>query len=132
MSNRSVNLAEKFALALAVDLGRERVDTDCQRRGMALAIYRDEAAAYLNPFQAENPSAELEERIRRTLAKKGCGMRVRELEQVLHATRYGSHMWWRTLGDMAKVGLIGIDEEGLRPRMIWLKPVEDEEPSHEA
>ena len=56
MSNRSVNLAEKFALALAVDLGRVLVDEDCQRRGLALASYRDEAAKWLDPFQAENPA----------------------------------------------------------------------------
>jgi hypothetical protein len=126
MSNRSVNLAEKFALALAVDLGRVLVDEDCQRRGLALASYRDEAAKWLDPFQAENPQADLEERIRRTLTKHGGIMRLRELERDLHSNRYGVFSWWRALNGMAGHGLIGFDPETARPRCVWLGTQEDD------
>jgi len=127
MSNRSVNLAEKFALALAVDLGREVVDEDCQQRGLALAAYRDKAAAYLKPFTADNAAAELEERIMRTLAKHGGKMRLRQLEKELHYERYGSNFWWKTLGDMAiKSCLIGYDGDEVRPRMIWIRVQEED------
>jgi hypothetical protein len=126
MSNRSVNLAEKFALALAVDLGRDRVDEDCQQRGLALAAYRDAAANWLNPFQAENPQADLEERIRRSLTNRGGIMRLRELERELHSNRYGLFSWWRALNGMAVHGLIAFDPETARPRCVWLGTQEDD------
>jgi hypothetical protein len=126
MSNRSVNLAEKFALALAVDLGRELVDEDCQQRGLALATYRDAAAEYLKPFQADNPAADLEERIKRTLMKHEGSMRLVDLERALHYSRYGSHFWWRTINGMAIQGLIEFDPETVRPRMVWLLPQESD------
>jgi hypothetical protein len=125
MSNRSVNLAEKFALALAVDLGRELVDEDCQRRGLALAAYRDAAFRWLDPFQAESKEADLEERIKRALERNGGGMRIRELEKSLHSNRYGTFSWWRALNGMVLHGLIGVDPETARPRMVWLREQED-------
>ena len=121
-----MNLAEKFALALAVDLGRQCVDEDCQQRGLALAAYRDAAAKWLNPFQAENPQADLEERIRRALTNRGGMMRLRELERELHSSRFGTFAWWRALNGMARHGLIGFDPEETRPRCVWLSAQEDD------
>jgi hypothetical protein len=126
MSNRSVNLAEKFSLALAVDLGREFVDEDCQQRGLALATYRDAAERWLDPFSAENSQADLEERIKRALSKREGIMRLVELERTLHYSRYGLFAWWRALNGMSVHGLIGFDPETARPRMVWLRPQEDD------
>ncbi len=94
--------------------------------GLALAAYRDAAYEYLKPFQADNPAADLEERIKRSLTKRGGRMRLVDLERALHYSRYGSHFWWRTLSGMAAHGLIAFDPDTVRPRMVWLLPQEDD------
>ena len=128
MDNRSVQMAEKFALALAVDLGRDCVDEDCQHRGLALAQYRDQVYKWLRPYEADNKLADVQQRILHSLRRaEGGRMKLRDLQRTLSYHRFGTTVWEQALAGLEKEDTVGIDTaDGKQLRMIWLI-AEDEE-----
>jgi hypothetical protein len=108
--NRFVDRAAKWALALAVDLGLDKIDDECVVRACHIVRYEIEVKRYLKSYEAVNREAELQLRIRHKLEMAGGNMEYRQLLRVCHADRHGTSDW-----DRAYKGLLGhgiLREEG--------------------
>jgi hypothetical protein len=90
---RSMNMLFKFALYFAVDLGKQIVDESCLERAAALVKYREQAAAYLAPIEADNAQARLQQEIVRELKQNRGKMSYRELCRELNYKRIGTYQW---------------------------------------
>ncbi len=86
---RSLDLMLKLSLFFAIDLGLSIVDDDCVERARALVDYRNGAAAFLEPIEAENAEGRLMQEIRREIRQHGGIMAYRDLCRNLNADRAG-------------------------------------------
>jgi hypothetical protein len=127
---RSMNMLFKFALYFAVDMGKQIVDECCLERAAALVKYREQAAAYLAPIEADNAQARLQQEIIRELKQNRGKLSYRELCRELNYTRIGSYQW-----DQAFKGIISdeqiflFEEPGSRgqvKKMVGLRKWDEE------
>ena len=86
---RSLNLLVKLSLYFAIDLGLKAVDDDCAERARALVDYRNQAAAFLEPIEAENAEGRLMKEILRELRQNKGKMPYRVLLRALDYGRFG-------------------------------------------
>jgi len=97
---RSLDLLVKLSLYFAVDLGTMVVDDDCVERARALVDYRNQAAKFLEPIEAENQEGRLMKEILRELKQNGGRMSYRDLCLNLDYSRHGR--LWNTAYDLLK------------------------------
>ncbi len=120
------NLLEQMSLFFAVDLGRGARDLDCAERAAALAEYRNAAADYIKPIDADNKLAALQLRMIQTLERAPLDaqgrhrMRERELFKKLHGERYGTEMWQRALWGLLNETPPRLIRSKEQPFELWL------------
>jgi hypothetical protein len=102
MGNRYVDRASKWAIALAIDLGLNKIDDECVVRACAIVKYEIAVKRYLKNYEAVTREGELQQRIRHKLEMAGGSMETRALLRVCHAERHGTSDW-----DRAYKGLLG-------------------------
>jgi len=100
---RSLDLLFKLALYFAVDLGLTVVDDDCMERARALVDYRNQAAKFLEPIEAENQEGRLMMEILRELRQNGGRMSYRDLCRDMEYNRCG-RLWEIAYGLLEKRG----------------------------
>jgi hypothetical protein len=86
-TKRIDTMALRLLPILAVNEGKDVVEIDIVRKAIALANWQLEVRKEIDPIDADNSIAKMEERIRRQLRKKN--MTARELKQATHANRDG-------------------------------------------
>ena len=128
---RSIDLAGKLALYFAIDTGSTVVDDEHIERAMALVEYRNQAAAFLAPIEADNKEGRLQKEIVRELQQNRGKLSYRKLCLNLDYKRYGTYEWDRAYKGLLKVNdICEFFEEttpGKRPsRMTGLVKQEDE------
>lgn len=104
---------ETYALRLmpllAVNEGKTEIDYTIVEKVIALAEWQLEVRRELDPIDAENTIAGLEERIRRRLQK--CASTKRQLQQFCNASRYGSWCFETALNNLLKYKQIMFDKK---------------------
>jgi hypothetical protein len=98
---------------LAVSVGAREVSAEVAEAVVAMLDYEFAIRRIADPVDAENKIAELEERIRRALARgpvpeKGRG----GLRKSLHYERYGYFIWNAAISNLEKAGDIWRDDQG--------------------
>jgi hypothetical protein len=90
---RSLDLLKKLSLYLAIDLGLEVIDDDCMERARALVDYRNQAAAFLEPIEADNAEGRLQKEVLRELKQNRGKVSYRDLCLSLDYSRHGMKLW---------------------------------------
>jgi hypothetical protein len=104
MDPRSMGLIQKLALYFCVDLGADAIDGDHIDRAIALVEYRNQAAKFLAPIEADNHQGRLQKEILRELQQNRGKMKYRDLCRNLDYGRYGMDMWKRAYATMLPSG----------------------------
>lgn len=128
---RSIDLAAKLCVYFAIDMGSTVVDDEHIERAMALVEYRNQAAAFLAPIEADNKEGRLQKEITRELQQNRGKISYRSLCLNLDYKRYGTYEWDRAYKGLLKVGDICEFFEERTPgkratRMVGLVKQEDE------
>ena len=92
VKKRIDTIALRLLVLFAVNEGAEIIDVDIVQRVIAFLDWQVKVREELAPIDAVNLVAELEERIRRSLKKRG-SLRERELQLAVHAYRSGLHFY---------------------------------------
>ncbi len=97
LGNRTEIRAEKFALAFAIDLGKDSIDDECIERGLALAKYEKEVKRYLGGSdESVDRLAAAQNKYCRMLQHQPKGMMSRfEAERGMNYQRYSTETWSR-------------------------------------
>jgi hypothetical protein len=116
---RSIDLVQKLALYFAIDTESSVIDDDHIERAMALAAYRNQAAKFLAPIEADNHQGRLQKEIIRELRQHRGKLSYRTLCLNLDYRRYGLDVWNRAFNTMVTEGSImdfpETTTEGKRP-----------------
>jgi hypothetical protein len=110
VGNRDVVRAEKWALALAVDLGLDVIDGECVERAIDIVKYESTVKKFLQSYEATTREGQIQLEVRRTLEQRKGRMEKRELWRIVNYDRHGTSLW-----NQAWKGLLGagiIREEG--------------------
>lgn len=110
IENRYANRAEKWALALAIDLGLDSIDDECIERAVAIVEYEIAVKKYLKSYEATTREGQLQQEVRRVLELNKGRMLKRALIRALHADRHGTSLWTQAYVGLIKAGVIR--EEG--------------------
>jgi len=103
---RSMDLVQKLALYFAVDMDSPVIDDEHIERAVALVQYRNQAAKFLAPIEADNHQGRLQKEIIRELQQHRGKLKYRELCRNLDYTRYGLDVWQRAYKTMIAEGII--------------------------
>lgn len=122
IGNRPEIRAEKFALAFAVDLGLDLIDSDCIDRGMALVEYEIAAKKYFKTFEATTREGALQMEILQCLRQAGGRVNTQDLRRQLHSTRHGTTLWGQAFVGLIKSGCMVETGKGVKsdPRILTL------------
>jgi hypothetical protein len=124
IENRYAARAEKWALALAVDMGLEEIDNDCVERAVAIVKYEIAVKKWLRSYQATTREGQIQQEIYRILELNKGKMTRRELMRVIHSDRMGTSLW-----QQAYTGLLRslvIREEGKMVQLLQKRDEDDE------
>jgi hypothetical protein len=129
---RSFDLLKKLSLYLAVDLNLDVIDDDCMERARALVDYRNQAAAFLEPIEADNAEGRLMKEIVRELHQNKGKMPYRDLCRDLDYRRHGMKLWKSAYYGLLNHGDIAEFQEVRTPgkratRMVGLVKHEEDE-----
>jgi hypothetical protein len=103
--NRLAMRAEKWALALAVDLGRPEIDSDCVERAFALVQYEKQVKDYLKAYEAETRESQIQQAVCRALELNKGAMEERDLlRKFNHGKKWGTGLWSQSYTGMFKSG----------------------------
>jgi Bifunctional DNA primase/polymerase, N-terminal len=122
--------AEKWALAFAIDMGRDEIDEECIERGLALSKYENEVKSWLRTFQAETREGRIQQEIMHHLGQAGGQLLKRDLERLMHANRYGTSLWWSAYSGLIKNGWARQDGDGTKVSpyvLVQIRAVEEED-----
>jgi bifunctional DNA primase/polymerase-like protein len=131
LNPRSIDLAQKLAVYFAVDMGATAIDDEHIERAIALVQYRNQAAAFLSPIEADTKEGRLQKEIIREL-QQNCGkISYRAICKNLDYQRYGTFEWDRAYKGLLKAEIICEFFEDRTPgkratRMTGLVKQEDE------
>jgi hypothetical protein len=114
VTGRVEQRAEKWALALAVDLGREEIDEECLERGLALSKYELEVKNWLKVFEAETREARNQQEAMYWIERRGGVVEKRILERLLHVERIGTYQWAMAYKGMVMAGWIAETGTGIK------------------
>lgn len=114
--------AEKWALALAVDLDLPEIDEECVERAIAIVQYEIKVKKYLKSYEATTREGQLQQEIRRQLEMFRGRMSLRDLKRKLHYDKHGTSLWGQSYGGLVKTGVIREEGAGTRsdPTIIQL------------
>lgn len=114
IENRYAARAEKWALALAIDLGLDTIDGECIERAVDIVKYEIAVKKYLKSYEATTREGQIQQDIRRTLEMEKGRMQKRELIRQLHADRHGTSLWGQAYGGLIKTGVLREEGKGTR------------------
>ena len=103
VKKRIDTIALRLLVLFAANEGKEIIDVDIVDRVIAFSEWQIKVREDLAPFDAENDFAEMEEKIRRTLKKKG-SIKEWELQNFTNARRKGLHIYNYALNNLIKNG----------------------------
>ena len=103
MDPRSMDLVQKLCLYLCVDMGDRHQDEHIDR-ALALVQYRNQAAAFLDPIEADNKQAQHQKETIRELRQHRGKMPYRQLCLNLDYHRFGADVWKRAYYTMLPSG----------------------------
>jgi len=103
VKKRIDTIALRLLVLFAANEGKEIIDVDIVDRVIAFSEWQIKVREDLAPFDAENDFAEMEEKIRRTLKKKG-SIKEWELQNFTNAKRKGLHIYNYALNNLIKNG----------------------------
>jgi len=121
IENRYANRAEKWALALAVDLGLDAIDDDCIDRAVAIVEYEIAVKKYLKSYEATTREGQLQQEIRRVLEQNKGRMLKRALYRALNADRHGTSLWTQAYVGLIKAGIIREEGTGAKGDPIYVQ-----------
>ena len=121
LSNRYAARAEKWALAMAVDLGRDTIDSDCVERAAAIVKYEISVKKYLKSYEATTREGQIQQDVRRTLEMNKGRMTKRELLRALHADRHGTSLWNQAYGGLLKNYILREEGDGSRANPLCVQ-----------
>ena len=113
-NNRAEIRAEKFALGFAVDLGLDEIDEDCIERGLALSRYEQAAKKYLLMYDADTREGSIQQEIMHHLQQYKGDISLRDLERLMHSSRFGTTLWMQALRGLVQYGLCRLEGKGTR------------------
>ena len=128
---RSIDLAKKLAVYFAVDTGASVIDDEHIERAIALVEYRNQAAKFLAPIEANNKQGRLQKEIIRELQQNRGKLSHRKLCINLDYKSHGTYEWTQAYNGLLKIGDICEFFEQTTPgkrdtRMVGLVKQEDE------
>jgi hypothetical protein len=130
INNRVEQRAEKWALALAIDIGRDSIDDDILERAYAIAKYELAVKRYLYVPETTTREGSIQAEIIQLLQRNGGAMLQRDLNRVLHPERHGTSLWRQVYVGLIQGGWIAEDGQGTKssPKQVVLLrlPEEDE------
>jgi Bifunctional DNA primase/polymerase, N-terminal len=129
IGNRAELRVEKFALAFAVDLGRDEIDEDCIERALALIKYEQSVKNWFKTFESTNKESGIQMELIHILQKNNGQMALRELERQIHAIRYGTTLWNISYRGLLQLGWIRETGKGVRsdPKIVTLLRTEEDD-----
>ena len=110
IGNRHVVRAEKWALALAVDLGLSAIDGECVERAVDIVRYELAVKKFLASYEATTREGQVQLEVQRILEQRKGRMEKRELERIANYQRHGTSLWNQSWKGMLGAGIIR--EEG--------------------
>lgn len=116
--------AEKFALGIAIDLGRDEIDEDCLERALALVQYETQVKKYLQTYEAVTREGSIQNEIMHTLRKAAEPITVGQLNKVMRPEKYGTSLWGQSFNGLLQHGWIRV--EGDTKKIILLRIPEEE------
>jgi hypothetical protein len=113
-SKRLDTYGHRLMPLLAASMGSPEVNRDVAEATVALLDYEFAVRRIADPVDAENKTAELEERVRRALARGPLPEKGRlGLRKTLHYERYGWFIWNAAISNLEKAGDVWRDDQGL-------------------
>lgn len=106
MDPRSMDLVQKLSLYFCVDMGDSAINDEHVDRAIALVNYRNQAARFLEPIEADDDGGRLQKEIIRELRQNRGKMRYRDLCNALDYTRMKIFQWKRIYDGLKEAGLI--------------------------
>ena len=130
MDPRSMDLVQKLCLYLCIDMGASVIEDEHIDRAIALVEYRNQAAKFLEPIEADNDAARTQKEILRELRQNRGKVRYRDLCNALDYTRMEIFKWNRIVQGLKDAGLIHDFPEHITPgkratRMIGLAKLDE-------
>lgn len=132
VEGRQEGRIEKFALALAVDLGRKEIDEDCVERAVAIIDYERAFKKYIRTYETNTREAEIQMGIISYLMQHDGLATIRDVDRELHGgEKWGEYLWQQsvrsliTAGKMKQLGS-GVKGDPFRWQLTWA-PSEEEE-----
>jgi hypothetical protein len=122
INNRVEQRAEKWALALAIDLGKDTIDDDVLERAYYIAKYELAVKKYLHIPESTTREASIQNEIIQLLQRNGGSVLVRDLNRVMHPERHGTSLWFQVYNGLIRGGWIAEDGDGTKgsPRQVIL------------
>jgi hypothetical protein len=102
--NRSEIRAEEWAVAFAIQMGIDTVDSECVERGIALETYNIQVKKYLNVRESETREAAIQNQIIQILVQNGGSIPMRDLNKRMRPDRYGTQLWFNCYSGLIKNG----------------------------
>lgn len=129
INNRLEQRAEKWALALAIDSGKDSIDDDILDRAFAIAKYEIAVRKYLYLPESNTREAAIQNEIRQVLQRNGGSILQRDLHKLMHPERYGTTLWRQVYVGLLQGGWIAESGTGVKgdPKQIILMRVAEEE-----
>lgn len=129
MNPRTMQMLFALSLYFAIDLQKEKIDSDCLKRAKALTDFRDQGLKFLAPIEADNEQGRLQQEILRELRQNKGKMPYRELCQELNAGRVGTERWkssyWGLVGEKYIADFKEKTSSGQTAHMVGLLVLED-------
>lgn len=121
IENRYANRAEKWAVALAVDLGLDAVDGECCERAADIVKYEIAVKKYLQSYEATTREGQIQQETRRALELAKGSLPKRELLRKLNYDRHGTSLWGQAYNGLIRAGIIKEEGAGTRDNPVIVK-----------
>lgn len=121
IENRYANRAEKWAVAIAIDLGLDAVDSDCQERAADIVKYEIAVKKYLKSYEATTREGQIQQDIRRFLEMSKGRMQKRDLLRKINYDRFGTSLWSQSYFGLIKNGIIREEGAGTRGEPVFVQ-----------
>lgn len=127
IENRYANRAEKWALALAIDLGLEEIDGECVERAVAIVKYEIAVKSYLKSYESLTREGQIQQEIRRNLELAKGRLPKRDLLRQLNYDRYGTTLWNQAYYGLIKASIIREEGGGTRSNPAFVQLLQKRE-----
>lgn len=121
IENRYALRAERWALALAIDLGLSAIDGECIERAVDIVKYEIAVKRYLKSYEALTREAEIQLGIHRTLEMAKGRMPKTALKRKMNAQRYGTSLFNQAYKGLMADGVFREEGAGTRSDPVILQ-----------